>query len=133
MTSYGNNNLRKLDSYSDKSGVYIFLDEDNIPVYIGVAGKIGGMHSIKDRLGVQLKCDLSNATLIKNILSVNVLLQDTKHQENTTNNEFKKLILEFSPRFIVISLGNVTHDSSVKNANVIEQSLIAIFNSKYNK
>jgi hypothetical protein len=126
------NTLRELDLYKNKTGIYIFLDENIVPVYIGEAGKQGGKHSLKDRLGVQFKCDPSNATLAKNISTIETLLQNTKVAKNDLQKEMKQLILKYAPTFIVISLGDITEDN-VKNARAIEQVLIALFNSKYNK
>ena len=127
----GENNLKSLNEFDGSTGVYIFLNKNHIPVYIGVAGKQGSTHSLKDRLQKQFNCHESNATLAKNIVDIESLLQN-KSIPNSSVKDRKKLISEYAPTLIIIDMGTL-NNSNVKNSLALEQILISIFNSKYNK
>jgi len=127
----GSNNIQMLNSYQDKTGVYIFLNEENIPVYIGVAGKRNSNHSIKDRLQKQFNCNTSNSTLSKNISDIESLCGNSLR--NVLKQDRKQLILDYAPKLIVINVGNLSCIDDVNKSLALEQILISIFNSKYNK
>lgn len=124
------NNLNILDDYKNNTGVYIFLNND-LPVYIGVAGNnVKSNHSIKDRVGVHLKCD-DNATLPNNIYTIETLLGNDVI--NLTKINRKNLILTYAPKLIIINIGLLHNEQDIKKSNDLEQLLISLFNSKYNK
>jgi len=127
----GNNNIKILNKYKGKTGIYIFLDNDNIPVYIGVAGKIDSNHSIQDRLQKQFNCHSSNSTLSLNIFDTeksygNILT-------NSSKDDKKQLILNYTPKLLIINAGDLSCDNDVYTSLALEQVLISLFNSKYNK
>ncbi len=119
-------------TYKEKTGVYIFLDNDNIPVYVGVAGKVGGDHDIKQRLQKQFNCDNTNATLSINIEEIESILQSI--QINCPKKKDKKeLILKYASKLLVIEVGDISSADEVQKAQSLEILLIALFNAKYNK
>ena len=129
LNSY--NNLSGLDYYKNKIGVYIFLDKNQVPVYIGVAGEENSTHSLKDRLQKQLNCNKSNSTISKNIAVIETILQN--REMNNELNALKNLLLEYAPNFLVIEVGSIGDNEAAKKALELEVFLIALFNSKYNK
>lgn len=133
------NYLDSLNDFINKTGVYIFLNNDNVPVYIGVAGEKASKQSLKARLSLQLNGNKSNSTLAKNIKEIEELLNNTDftyfHSDDELNKtNYKQLILDYAPKFIVIDKGILSHDNdNAKESLSLEKALIAIFNSKYNK
>ncbi|PIE80805.1 MAG: hypothetical protein CSA15_01485 [Candidatus Delongbacteria bacterium] len=51
----GNNNLSSLDILKDRTGVYIFVNNEKVPVYIGVGGKKVEGQDLKTRIGQELR------------------------------------------------------------------------------
>jgi len=128
----GDNDIKILEEYQNKTGVYIFLDNDNIPVYIGLAGKVGGSHDIKQRLQKQFNCNGTNSTLYKNIEEIENILQNSSVPSESMADK-KELILEFAPKLLVIEVGELNINGDVLRAQSLETLLISLFNSKYNK
>ena len=128
------NIISELNELKKKVGVYIFINEECEPVYIGLAGKKNGDHSLKDRLQKQLNANLTNSTLAKNIRDMEGLLQnDPKILNTQKKSDLKKLILIYSTYIIVIITGLLNEDSAIKEAEDLEKILIAILRPKYNK
>ncbi|MCK5538961.1 MAG: hypothetical protein KAI79_19210 [Bacteroidales bacterium] len=125
------NTIKMLSPYKNKTGVYIFLDDNDIPVYIGVAGKVGGCHSIKNRLQKQFNCDSTNGTLSKNIYDIETLIGNILINSNQIDK--KKLILKYAPKLLVIEVGDLINPDDINISLALEQVLISLFNSKYNK
>jgi hypothetical protein len=125
------NNLSGLNYYYNKIGVYIFLDKNKVPIYIGVAGEINSKHSLQGRLKKQLNCNQSNSTISKNIAVIETIFQN--REMNNGLNTPKNLLLEYAPNFLVIEVGDIGDNEAVKKALELEVFLIALFNSKYNK
>ena len=123
------NNLKPLDAYKEKTGVYIFLDINNIPVYIGVAGEKNSKQHLRKRLEQHFNC---NSGLTKTIIEIENLLKNKKFKKTEDRKILKKKLLEYCPKFLVIDCGNLNNDN-VQESLDLEKCLIAIFNSKYNK
>ncbi|GBD89197.1 hypothetical protein BMS3Abin03_03147 [bacterium BMS3Abin03] len=122
----GDNNLTDLNCVDKKTGVYIFLNRRYNPVYIGVAGQgKKTKHSLRERLQIQLNAHNTNGTLAKNIMNIKKKICYTKKCK-------KKLIKNFAPNLIVISLGKSSPKNNSK-AQVLEKILTAIFDPVYNK
>ncbi len=127
----GKNNMGVLTSYKKKTGVYIFLDNNSMPVYIGVAGKIGGEHSIQKRLQKQFNCHKTNGTLALNIAEIEEAYGT--NIGNTSKKDRKNLILNYAPNLLVICVGELENDDDIRTSLSLEKILISLFNSKYNK
>jgi len=124
------NNLKPLDEFKDKTGVYIFLDKDKNPSYIGVAGEKNAKQHLRKRLEQHFNC---NSGLSKNIIEIENLLNNIKIKPTNNRRILKDLILEYVPNFLVIEVGTLEDETAVKRSLNLEKCLIAIFNSKYNK
>jgi len=121
------NELTMLDKLQNKCGVYIFLDKGNTPVYIGVAAKIDSKHSLKDRLQKQLNSN-TNSTL-----SLNINEYEKYNYGLSQQNDFKKLILEYAPKLITISMGKLKNKEAINRSLALEKILIALLDPEYNK
>jgi len=90
------NNLKPLDEFKDKTGVYIFLDKDKNPVYIGVAGEKKAKQHLRKRLEQHFNC---NSGLSKNIIEIENLLNNININPTTDRKILKNLILKYTPIF----------------------------------
>lgn len=122
----GKNSYKKyLDFIKEKTGVYVFLDKNNKPLYIGFGGQIDKEQSLYER--ISSKQLSSNDTLIKNINEKENCGSDT-----SKSCERKKLLLKYTSSLIIIDCG-IQIEENVRFAQSLEVILIALFNSKYNK
>jgi len=126
----GDNNLEKLNPFKKDIGVYIFLDEDNFPVYIGVAAEKESKHSLRDRLQKQFNCNLSNSTISKNISTIEKIYGNSIDDE--TLEKKKLLLLKYAPKLLVIPIGELNEPENISKALELEKLLISLYNSKYN-
>jgi len=112
-----------------KTGVYLFIDKDEI-VYIGVGGT-GKTDDILKRIDAEVrvydKTNNSNATLSKNISDVDSLLLNKDVTYKDSLDKIKTL------KLLVISIGNMSKQKNKLISKSLEQVLIALFNSRYNK
>jgi hypothetical protein len=122
-----NNFLQELYFVNLRTGVYIFLDEYNIPIYIGFGGR-GESNSLKTRISDQLRGNETSTTLVKNIRELEKYL----NPNISLSNDVKKLLLKYTSSLIVIDCGTQI-EKNVRFAQSLEVILIALFNSKYNK
>ncbi len=130
--------LEILKLLEDKTGVYIFIDNENIPVYIGIGGQKQNKQDLKTRVSQELRAYVTKgkttsyskdtgATLSKNIQEIESILQN---QKITPDNSIE-LIKSFS--LLTITVGEVTIKSDVLKSRALETILIALFHPKYNK
>lgn len=130
------NSYKNLEFVQKKTGVYLFLDKDENPVYIGFGGR-GKKQDLKERIKKHFSGNESVSKLITNIKEIENYLNNT----NLENTEFKNILLDYTPFLIVIDCGNMYKDKismeknedNVKFAQALEVILISLFNSKYNK
>lgn len=130
------NSYKNLEFVQKKTGVYLFLDKDENPVYIGFGGR-GKKEDLKERIKKHFSGNESVSKLITNIKEIENYLNNT----NLENTEFKNILLDYTPFLIVIDCGDMyknkismeKNEDNVKFAQALEVILIALFNSKYNK
>lgn len=133
------NCLSILDCLKGKTGVYIFIDNDSVPVYIGIGGqKVKATQNLKVRLSQELRSYCkenaatsyskdSGATLSKNIQEIDALLTNKQVSPDDSVETIKSFGL------ITITVGSITDKNSVNNSQALESILIALFHPKYNK
>jgi hypothetical protein len=131
--------LSILNSLKTKTGVYIFLDNESIPVYIGIGGqKVNAKQDLKVRISQELRAYCQNnvttnyskdsgATLSKNIQNIDTLLTNNQVSPDDSVETIKSFSL------ITIAVGAITDENSVNNSQALETILIALFHPKYNK
>ena len=130
------NSYKNLEFVQKKTGVYLFLDKDENPVYIGFGGR-GKKQDLKERIKKHFSGNESVSKLITNIKEIENYLNNT----NLEDTEFKNILLDYTPFLIVIDCGDMyknkismeKNEDNVKFAQALEVILIALFNSKYNK
>lgn len=130
------NSYKNLEFVKKKTGVYLFLDKDENPVYIGFSGR-GEKQDLKERIIKHFSKNKSVSKLITNIKEIENYLNNI----NLENTEFKEILLNYTSFLIVIDCGNMyknetfkeKNEDNVKFAQALEVILIALFNSKYNK
>lgn len=130
------NSYKNLEFVQKKTGVYLFLDKDENPVYIGFGGR-GEKQDLKERIIKHFSKNKSVSKLITNIKEIENYLNNT----NLEDTEFKNILLDYTPFLIVIDCGDMyknkismeKNEDNVKFAQALEVILIALFNSKYNK
>ena len=130
-----NNKLSILNILKGKSGVYIFLDSDRIPVYIGKGGtskKLTGT-DLKSRVGQELRAGSIGNTLSKNIIDI-----ESELQNKNISKEFSidNLIKNFSLLTITVCdrvANNEIDEVNILKAEALEMVFIALFHPKYNK
>lgn len=130
------NSYKNLEFVKKKTGVYLFLDKDENPVYIGFGGR-GKKEDLKERIKKHFSGNESVSKLITNIKEIENYLNNT----NLEDTEFKNILLDYTPFLIVIDCGDMyknkismeKNEDNVKFAQALEVILIALFNSKYNK
>lgn len=115
------------NKFTNKTGVYIFLNEEMIPVYIGEGG-IEKKDDLKERLNHQIvRAPKDKAkTLLKNIKDIEELLQNRPIE----NDEALKMINEF---YVLVVITGDMGTEAVKQTNALETILIALYGPKYNK
>lgn len=122
----GQNSYKKyLNFIKEKTGVYIFLDKNNKPVYIGFGGQVDKEQSLYER--IRSKQLSSNDTLIKNINE-----KESCDLDTSKSWERKKFLLKNISSLIIIDCGTQIEEN-VRFAQSLEIILIALFNPKYNK
>ncbi len=132
----GSNNLSALDALKDKAGVYIFLDSDKIPVYIGKGGTSNELtgKDLKFRVGQELGKGNPHNTISNNIIDIESKLQNKKI---TSRVSIDKFIKNFSILTITVCdrvINNNEIDKvNILNTEALEIVLIALFHPKYNK
>jgi len=126
------NNLIPLKELKDKVGVYIFINENCEPVYVGLTGrKEKSSQSLRDRLQKQLNGNEDNSTLAKNIREIESLLNTINEKEKPK--ELKEWIVMYTTYIIVIITGELKDNEAIKKAQNLETVLIALLRPKYNK
>jgi len=132
------NDLTDLKKLNSKTGVYLFVNKTNEPVYIGIGGEKVNSQDLKTRIGQEFRAYTkkgevskyskdSGATLSKNIREIDNLLENKK---NSPDNSIEK-IKSFS--LITITVGEVKTKKDVLKSRALETILIALFHPKYNK
>ncbi len=136
INNTGKNSALALNSLIGKAGIYIFLDQDLVPVYIGKGGTSSSTaddaKDLKFRINQQLGGGNRHNTLSNNIIEIESLLSNN----TITEDESIEYIKSFS--LLVISSGDRRKNGSlfqdsIDNANTLETILIALFHPKYNK
>lgn len=130
------NSYKNLEFVKKKTGVYLFLDKNENPVYIGFGGR-GEKQDLKERIIKHFSKNKSVSKLITNIKEIENYLNNT----NLEDTEFKNILLDYTSFLIVIDCGDMyknkismeKNEDNVKFAQALEVILIALFNSKYNK
>ncbi len=112
---------------SGKTGIYIFFNKDNVPVYIGVGGEKNGKQDLKKRL-TQHFPDTSH--LAKNIRETEKVLGYEKQVEHLTS---KEIMLKYAPKFLIVIIGNLVEPHNCQKSQKLEKILIALWNSRYNR
>lgn len=134
------NNYSVLEDLKKKSGCYIFLNKEQIPVYIGIGGKVLNKQDLYKRITQELSSYVkkgsnqkteyaknSGATLSKNIQEIDALLTNNQVSPDDSVETIKTFGL------ITINVGSITVKNSVNNSQALESILIALFHPKYNK
>jgi hypothetical protein len=141
IKSAGQNKYSILGEAKKKTGCYIFLNQEQIPVYIGIGGKVANSkQSLYDRIIQELSVYVekgsnqstmftkdSGATLSKNIQEIDSLLTNTQITPDNSVETIKSFSL------ITIIIGEITCNEAVEKAQALEIILIALFHPKYNK
>ena len=148
-----------LKDYKNKTGVYIFLNNNNIPVYIGFSGK-GKKQNLKKRIENQLSAKDNNySNIVTNIIKIEkeldyinlknhfnniediieiLRLREDYHKKRTEIlpeidfKELQRILLKYTSSLIIVCIGSKENEENVKFAQALEVILIALFNSKYN-
>ena len=136
----GKNSYKCFNTLKNKSGVYLFLNNNTEPVYIGIGGEKLNGQDLERRLiqevNVYVKKDSnfktkyaknSGATLSKNIQDIDSILENN---EVTPDNSIERIKL-FS--ILTLSVGKINDKNSVLKSRSFETILIALFKPKYNK
>jgi len=132
----GENFLSILDCLKGKAGVYIFMNNDSVPVYIGKGGTSSSINKkakdLKFRIGQELGSGNKHNTLSNNIITIDSMLSNNTITESESIEHIKCFSL------IVISSGDRINDGSlvqdsIDRANNLETILISLFHPKYNK
>lgn len=131
--------LSSLANLKNKTGVYIFLNQNSIPVYIGIGGqKIGGGQDLKARISQELRAYVTNkqtthyskdsgATLSKNIQEIDSLLNNSIVTPDNSIEKMKVFTV------IVIIVGDLNNKYDVLRSRALETICIALFHPQYNK
>jgi len=130
--------LAILNPLKDKTGIYIFLDSEFVPVYIGIGGQKTNGQNLKIRLGQELRAHVkkgqsteyskdSGATLSKNIQEIDKLLTQEDISADTSIETIKGF------KIITLAVGDIDCEKDVLNARALETVLISLFHPKYNK
>ncbi|MDD5053507.1 MAG: hypothetical protein PHO27_12300 [Sulfuricurvum sp.] len=116
----GSNKLKPLHEFKNCCGVYMFLSEDNEPVYVGFGGERN--QDLFERIAYK---QFRGDTLVKNI----------KEIETSFNKDMsvKQILITYTPKLLVIPVGKLNEKLSIKKAKILETVLIALLNCKYNK
>lgn len=121
-----NSYKKYLDFVKEETGVYIFLDKNKKPAYIGFGGQVDKGQSLYERItSKQLS---SNDTLIKNINEKEKCNLDI----SKLSYKRKELLLKYTSSLIIIDCGTQIEEN-VRFSQSLEVILIALFNPKYNK
>lgn len=134
MLKQGRNDLSSLKKLINKTGVYIFLDSNNIPVYIGKGGtskEIGG-RDLKYRIGQELGAGNQHNTLSNKIIKIEGFLQNKKISKEDSINIFIK---KFSITTITVDermINEKINLESIDKVEALETILIALLSPKYN-
>lgn len=117
-----------LANIAGATGVYIFLDTNKIPIYIGKGG-IGKQDDLATRVRNECKIypvEDSGATLSKNIKLEKKLLGITLSYEETVQ-------IINGLRVISIKVGKMIHAKNQRYASYLESLLIMLFNPRLNR
>ena len=122
------NRFPMLSDATNKTGVYLFINSEYVPVYIGVGG-VGKSDDLADR--VRNECKLypsedTGATLSKKIKENSSLLCN-----KLSDDQIISMICSFE--VIVIDLGKMDNPDNQKFASYLESLLILLFKPLYNK
>jgi hypothetical protein len=134
----GNNDLSSLGSLEGKTGIYIFLDSESIPVYIGIGGQKVNGQDLKIRLAQELRAYVTKnektkyardtgATLSKNIQVIDKLLMGNNILPDNSIETIKKF------NIIALIVGEINEEENVLKARALETVLISLYGPKYNK
>lgn len=134
----GINNLEHIDDCQGKTGVYVFLGEDNLPKYIGKGGTSNSNDIVAKDLRYRISQELcqfrvnNQNTLSKNIIEVESLL----HSKKISPADSIEIIKNFKVRILIagerLVLGN-PNKTMIKKVEALELILIALLPSRYNK
>lgn len=122
------NPFNMLSGVRGATGVYLFIDNDGVPVYIGKGGT-----GKKDDLAIRVRneckifpCEDTGATLSKNIKGQHKLLN-----QELGDSKVACMIRELE--VTVINVGKMTDSDSQSFAAYLESLLLLLFKPKYNK
>ena len=113
------NKCLHLEDYKEYFGVYIFLDIQNRPVYIGVSGANKTKANLRQRVCAQLT---NSSHLIKNISYVESLIS------GKTVNVTRDTILQYATKILICPCGK-----DADKAQDLEVLLLSLCNTKYNR
>jgi hypothetical protein len=124
------NEIKKhLEEFQNKCGVYIFLNNENIPIYIGSTKH---SYKFKGRISMQLSPGKGNSTLINNIAFYHCLCGQYKDYKSSyiINNKkcAKRLLIKYAPKLMLIDLSHISDEE----INQVEKQLIFKYRPKYN-
>jgi len=136
----GSNSYSCFISLKKKTGIYLFLNNDDAPVYIGIGGEKVNGQDLKTRLQqeinvyVQKNSSLSTiyakntgATLSKNIQEIDTVLENKKVLPDNSIEKIKTFSI------LTVIAGDINNKEDVIRARALEMVLIALFHPKYNK
>lgn len=114
--------------YKNITGVYVFLDEKDIPKYVGEST------NLSQRLSYQLTGNNNNSTLVKNIIANREDLDyEFKEEIKKFVEEFeiKELILKNFSKLIIINCDS--SENKINFSKALERILIYFFSPTFNK
>lgn len=120
-----------LQPLKGETGVYLFFNSENIPIYVGVGG-IGKNDDLYVR--VRNECKIHSESYSEDTgatLSINIKKELELLNQYKDDNQIKSLINSF--RIIAINLGKMNVSSNQDFANYLESLLIILFRPQYNR
>ncbi len=115
----------KLNEYKDCTGIYIFLNADCIPVYVGVGGEKNGKQDLMKRLTQHFP---ASSHLAKNIKETEKVLGI-----DTSDKTPKEIMLKYAPELLIVNIGALSDEDSCRKSNNLEKALISLWNCRYNR
>lgn len=138
ITDDNRNNLARLSACKEKTGIYVFLNREDQPLYVGKGGTSrnndGNAKDLSYRISQELRGYNGNSqnTLSKNIMDVDSILYDKQITMEDSINKIKNMKIRILVTGSRLENGTVNIDM-IKKVEALETILIALLPAIYNK